>query len=647
MRVTGSFSGWVLGVIALVVTSVNAAPRPSIEDFAAEPGLASPALSPDGNRLVYLTTVDDKRVVAVLDLTTKQTRAVLAAEADSFVASWCRFKNDERVICSFRSTQFDVGRPFWITRLVAFNSDGSNQKVLVQNGKAGASQFQDRILHWLPDERDSVLIELDADGSVFPEAYRLNVYSGRLTRVQGDRAPVVSWYADRSGAVRFGFGFREERGQYITRADERSPWQTLLKFNTFDNDEFEVLGFGPLGRSLLIAANHNGRDAIFEMDLDDQSDRQLLFSRPDVDVGSPVRWPTDGRVVGFSFEDDRAHVHYIDGDVAQIQSSIDAVLTATQNSIVGASRNSRRILVAAWSDVKPTEYHLLDLDQKSLAWLGSSNPSLAGLSPMRAVTIVTPDKVKLPGYVSLPVGSSGKNLPTIIYPHGGPHARDSWGFDEVVQFLTSRGYAVVQVNFRGSTGYGYEWYEAGLRNWGTVMVDDIAAAAQWAVGEGFADPRRTCIVGWSYGGYAALMGAVRQPELYRCAASIAGVTDLRGLQRQERRFYGGRASTRHFLGTDAEELKAGSPLKNAERITVPVLFVHGDADTNVVIDHSRNMARALDKANKPNKLVVIKDGDHSLSRAAWRTTLFTELEQFLAANLGAQTPASPQVSATQ
>lgn len=623
------------------MATASAAPRPSIEDFAAESSMYSPALSPDGKRIAYITNVDGKRFVGLLDLTTNTSKAIVSAESDSFLASWCRFKNDERLVCSFRSTQFISGRPFWITRLVALNIDGSKQKVLIQNGKAGASQFQDRVLHWLPDDRESVLIELDEDQSVFPEVYRLNVYNGRLTRILGERAPVVSWYADRSGAVRFGYGFREERGQYITRSGDDGKWQTLLKFNTFDNDEFDVLGFGPLGRSLLIETNHNGRAAIFEMALDDQSDRQLLFARPDVDVGGPVRWPTDQRIVGFSYVTDRAKVHFIDSQVQQIQISIDAVIPYSDNRIIGASRDERRILVAAHSDIKPTEYHLLDLDRKTLARLGSSNYRLSqGLAPMRAVTIRGPDNIPLPGYVTLPLGADGKNLPTIIYPHGGPHARDSWGFDEVVQFLASRGYAVVQVNFRGSTGYGYDWYQAGLRNWGTVMVDDIAAAARWAIDEGIADPQRLCIVGWSYGGYAALMGAIREPELYRCAGSIAGVTDLRGLQLQSRRFYGGRAGGNYVLGTDADELKAGSPLKNADSIRVPVLQVHGDADVNVVIDHSRKMARALDKANKANKLVIIKDGDHSLVRAEWRTTLFTELERFLADNLGAQAGAS-------
>ena len=142
----------------------------------------------------------------------------------------------------------------------------------------------------------------------------------------------------------------------------------------------------------------------------------------------------------------------------------------------------------------------------------------------------------LPGYLTLPLNSSGKKVPMVVYPHGGPYARDSWGFDPMVQFMASRGYAVLQVNFRGSTGYGDEWYDAGLRNWGTVMVDDITAATNWAISQGIADPAHVCIVGWSYGGYAALMSAVREPDLYKCAVSIAGVSDLRALARRSASF---------------------------------------------------------------------------------------------------------------
>jgi len=304
------------------------------------------------------------------------------------------------------------------------------------------------------------------------------------------------------------------------------------------------------------------------------------------------------------------------------------------NRVVDSSADGRKLLIASSKDVRPTEYYVLDLDVKKMLRVGSANPALASaqLAPMKPVKIKAPDGVMLPGYLTLPVGSDGKKVPMIVYPHGGPHVRDHWGFDEMVQFFASRGYAVLQVNYRGSTGYGTEWYEAGLQGWGTVMVDDITAATRWAIAEGIADPAHTSIVGWSYGGYAALMSAVREPDLYRCTVSIAGVSDLKALASDDSRFYGGRKAVNRILGTDTDELKAGSPMRSPEKIRIPVLLVHGDDDIQVLVDHSKRMARALDGAKKKYELVIIKDGNHSLSRFEWRQTLLTKLEAFLAAN---------------
>jgi dipeptidyl aminopeptidase/acylaminoacyl peptidase len=251
---------------------------------------------------------------------------------------------------------------------------------------------------------------------------------------------------------------------------------------------------------------------------------------------------------------------------------------------------------------------------------------------MRPVRVPGADGAPMPGYLTLPSGHTGRNLPAVVLPHGGPYSRDSWGFDPLVQLLASRGYAVLQVNYRGSTGYGEAWLAAGFQGWGTVMHDDITAAARWLVADGIADPRRLCIVGWSYGGYAALIGAVKQPDLYRCAVSIAGVSDLKAIAREDNRFYGGAAAARQSTGT--QDLDSQSPRARAAEIKAPVLLVHGHADVSVVVDHSEKMADALKRAGKPHELLVIRNGDHSLRMPAMRQALYERLAAFLAANLG-------------
>jgi dipeptidyl aminopeptidase/acylaminoacyl peptidase len=638
-RICGSHvrASAVAALVLLSFSSVAAAAIP-IEHFAADPVFAQPAMSPDGSRLVYLRWIEGKPLVIMLDLETKEARALVSGRSDTFTINRCDFKTKDRIVCGFRGVDHDAGRPFWTSRLVALDADGKNIRTLIQNGAAGAAQFQDRILHWLPDDPHRVLIEVDDDRNVYPSVFSLDVFTGRMSRVLRDRTPVTGWMTDRTGTVRFGFGYAAEStaAQYVARSSVDAPWRVLEKFKRFESRPFTPLGFGARPNVLLVSATHNGRDAIWEMDLDESNDFQLLFANHEVDVDDAILWPADGHVVGFQYETDRPYSYYIDPAAASVAETLNKLLPDTSNHLVGGSRDGKKLLVHAYSDVKPSRYYVLDLGKGKLIAVGVKQPALdtAVLAPQKPIRIKTAEGLSIPGYLTLPVGKDPKNLPTIVYPHGGPYARDHWGFDEVVQMMASRGYAVLQVNFRGSTGFGDDWLDAGWQAWGTVMHDDITAGARWLIGEGIADPKRMCIVGWSYGGYAALIGVVKEPDLYRCAVSIAGVSDLPRLQRDDGRFYGGRAARRALTGSNRSELLEVSPLKQANRIKVPVLLVHGEDDIQVLVDHSKVMARELNRNDIRNELVLIKEGDHALSRGEWRLTLFTRLEKFLAENLG-------------
>lgn len=621
-------------VFAACLPSTGPAATPSIADFASDADFAAPALSPDGTLVAFVTRVQNTRVLVALDTVKRERRGLMAATTDTFEISWCSFKNNDRLLCGLRGTEFAAGQPYPVSRLVAIDTSGkAKPKVLVQNSTNGWSQYQDHIMDWQLNDPRHVLIELTDENSVFPTVHALDVYTGLTSVVQRGRSPILSWTTDRAGVVRFGAGYDEHKSTFITRDSADTSWRTLAKWDLGEGD-FNVIGFGPTPGTLLVSADHNGRDAIFEMDLNEKTSRQLLFADPRVDVDGPIYWPADRRIVGFNYDDEMPRRMVFDAPAKEIFDAIDQVLPDAVNYLVDSSTDGRKLLVASSKDVRPTDYYILDLDQKKMVRVCSANPALADaqLSPMKPVKIKAPDGKVLPGYLTLPLGSDGKKVPMIVYPHGGPHVRDHWGFDEMVQFFASRGYAVLQVNYRGSTGYGYEWFDAGLQNWGTVMVDDITAATRWAIAEGIADPAHTCIVGWSYGGYAALMSAVREPDLYRCSVSIAGVSDLKALLNDDSRFYAGRKTMARILGTDSDELKAGSPLRSADKIKVPVLLVHGTDDIQVLVDHSKRMARALDNAKKKYELVIIKDGNHSLSRFEWRQTLLTKLETFLAAN---------------
>ncbi|HUQ12380.1 MAG TPA: S9 family peptidase [Steroidobacteraceae bacterium] len=629
-------SGRAIAACCLAWALAATAPAaPSVADFASDGDFSTPTLSPDGNKLAYVTRVGAQRVLMAFDLDTRERVPLVPADTDDFELRWCSFKNDERLLCGFSGVQFMHGDAFPVSRLLSVDVTGRQKaKVLVQNSSLGTSQFQDRVLDWQVNDPRRVLIQVSVSNPPFPDVHSLDVYTGLTSIVQRSRVPILRWSADRQGVLRFGAGFTDSRAIYIARDAAGEPWRTLAKWER-GGESFQVLGFGAMPGTMLVEDEHNGRKAIFEMDLSEKNDRQLLFSNPEVDVDEPIYWPVDHRIVGFAYETEKPHRQLFDQDAAAIYGALDQLLPNAWNEVIDASRDGKKLLVSSRADIRPTDYYVLDLVDNKLRRVGSTNPALARspLSPQQPVRIKGPDGLTLPGYLTLPLGSTGANLPTVIYPHGGPYARDTWGYDAMVQFMASRGYAVVQVNFRGSTGYGESWFEAGLRNWGTVMVDDVTAAARWAIDQGIADPKRTCIVGWSFGGYAALMSAVRENQLYKCVVSIAGVADLRALVNDEKRFYGGRYRARFSIGSDADELKAGSPLRAAERIKAPVLLIHGDDDVQVAYSQSERMARALKNAHKQYELVIVKDGNHSLTRAEWRTALYTKLEEFLARNL--------------
>lgn len=633
------------------VATPTSGPEIPLEIFAAGAQMAEPHLSPDGGKLVYLTSAGGQLHFAVRDLRTGRERRIVNAAAGAFTVTHCEFKTNDRLLCHLEGVARggDPTRLYPASRLLAVDADGGGLQILFRNAffarlpPAAHSQFQDRIIHWLPDDAYHVLIELGDEGSVFPSVYKLDVYRGDLELVVPSQPPVMDWTADTSGVVRFGYGFREDTGVYIARNGAQAPWHTLEEFKRFDRTRFDPLAFGARPNELLVFAPYQGRSAVWQIDLDaPASGLKLLFSLPDVDVGGILEWPLDRHVAGFVYETDRPHTHFIDTRAAAIEETLARALPGAYHVVVDSSRDESKLVTVSFSDVMPPRYHLLDTATGSLTELGRQDANLdeARLAPMKPVTVPGTGGIAIPGYLTLPLGSQpGQRLPAVVLPHGGPYARDHWGYDPLVQVIANRGYAVLQLNFRGSTGYGEQWRDAGHQAWGTIMHEDITAGAHWLIQQGIADPARLGIVGWSYGGYAALTGVEKEPGLYRCAVSIAGVSDMSQMALDDERFYGGKASAGDAMGTDPAVLRAESPLEHVDRIRVPVLLVHGEDDYTVLAEQSKAMDRALTKQGLRHELVLIKHGEHSLVRPEMRLVLYRKVTDFLRANLGpGQTP---------
>lgn len=386
------------------------------------------------------------------------------------------------------------------------------------------------------------------------------------------------------------------------------------------------------------------RYALFKMSLTDGKLGDALFEHELVDVLGVIKDPHTGAVVGARYVLNGSEQIFFENDLQGVLLAIKKAMPNKSVYLTSWSRDRKKFVIFAEGEQDPGTYFMLDLGTQRLSTVGSRHDKLEkeDVAKVTPFFFKTRDDWSIHAFLTVPPGKEAKNLPLVVMPHGGPASRDSTGFDYWAQFMASRGYGVLQVNFRGSTGYGDRFENAGNREWGGKMQDDVTDAIKHMIKEGIADPAKICIVGASYGGYAALAGAAFTPELYKCAASVAGVSDLAVMQAWEQRRYGSESSTVAYwhrsIGDpkdDADLIRSRSPRHAADKITADILLVHGTDDTVVAFEQSEMMAEALKAAGKPFTFVELKKEDHWASKPKTRIEMLKALETFLAKHLGA------------
>ena len=650
------------GLVLCCVASAGAQSLPPVAAFVGTRSLEGVSLSPDGRYLALLMRAPQGRVAIVRDLTdqTIAPKPVMNSSPEAQL-TWCRWASGTRLLCGYEGAVRGAGFIYSATRLTAVDADGKHWKVLINDSRVAGGQFQDQVLSASLADPNTVLIQADeslirnmpmdatAIGrtiSEFPAVEQLNIVTGEMRVLMPSFHPIRRYLADRHGEVRVGWGF-ENHGTEISyyARYERSPGTHVWKL-LFKHDAFAQTGYQPLAVCIdqpdcvFAMAGSEGRDALWRMDLTGATAPKLEFAHPAVDVAGPV-FGSDGRLLGVVYETDRPFFFPVDPKVRAIIDALKAPLGNTFVRPVDSSSDENVFLVHTSSDIDPGTFYLLDVAKGSLRPIGSAYPDLdkKSLPRLQSISFPAADGTTIPGYLTVPVGRRAEHLPLIVMPHGGPQARDHWNFDFLRLFLASRGYAVLQVNFRGSTGYGTKWLMDAHQDWGGLTYSDITDGARWVVKQGIADPAHMCILGWSFGGYAALVGAVRNGDLYRCAVSIAGISDLSLLESQLSNFTNS-GIAREQIGTLRQKLKDDSPQRHAADAAMPVLLIHGDMDAQSNVEQSIAMDDALAHAHKNHELVIIKGGRHSLSLESERTTLLTTLERFLAENLGPGAPAA-------
>ena len=375
----------------------------------------------------------------------------------------------------------------------------------------------------------------------------------------------------------------------------------------------------------------------------DGAPMKALLEDAGFDIDDIIADPLDDSILGATFAG-AAPTRWLDARAERRNGGLHRSFAGAWIKLVGRSADYQRVVVRVEDASKPPIYYLVDYAAKSADIINEAYPLLADaqLGSVRELEYEARDKYPLMAYLTVPADMPEKNLPFVVLPHGGPEDRDGESFDWIAQFLASRGYAVLQPQFRGSTGFGREHAEAGQRQWGLRMQDDVTDAVRAVIDQGIADPKRICIAGASYGGYSALAGAAFTPELYACAASISGVSDLPAMLGYESRIAGKESNTldywREHIGSPNDpNVIAKSPARSAATVRAPILLLHGTEDTVVPITQSRAMANALKALNKPHELVELPGEDHWLSASVTRIRTLTELERFLGKHLGAAT----------
>lgn len=602
--------------------------------------------------MVYIAPAKDRwNAVMVVELATGSVKPVATSDGNPEILRWCNFASNDRLVCRFTAgVRDDSGDLLGYARLVSMNIDGTDIKQLGQRESfydAGLRQMDGSVLDWRSGQLGQILMQREYVPEAGKTGTRLVAHKTGLgvdvvdTRtlkvipVEMPREGVDEYITDGQGNVRL-MTMSEPSGDMVSgrlkhfyRRPGSKEWQPLTDY--VKPEDFRPLVIDATSNSLYALKKLNGRLALYRLALDGSNSAQLVASNPNVDIDDVVRVGNGLKVIGYTYAEDCRRAIYFDPEFDQLAGKLANILPKTpQVTFAGASADGRKLLIFAGGAEDPGRYYLFDKQTHELNELLDDRPPLANrvLGTVSTVNYKAADGVSVPAYLTLPPGkASAKGLPGVVLPHGGPSSRDEWGFDWLSQFLAARGYAVIQPNYRGSAGFGDQWLmQNGFKSWRT-SIGDISAAARYLASSGIADPKRIAILGWSYGGYAALQSVATEPYLYKAAVAIAPVTDL-ALLEQEAQDYTNYDMVKDFVGSGPHIIE-GSPLRQAAKIKVPVLLFHGDMDQNVNVEQSDKMASALKSAGDQVEYSRFKGLDHQLPDTNVRAQMLARIGQFL------------------
>ena len=617
---------------ALMVLAAGAAHADLVDDFSRNPDVISAKISPTGEYLAVMKEEEEQNVVAVFTFPAMKLINVIDLPGKNEVSNYW-WINDERILVSvmFDWAGFEDERSYG--ELYAVNADGKRGKYLfgIRGDGQGATKSRVRQVarrtesatfeHALWDDPKKVLISIRDLTLGFKSANiiaKLDVYSGRISEELRPPTSNASILTDRHGEVRFSYYVDDDQNTVIHQRDPETGDWSLFSSAPYGESQIEPIHAADDGRIYVRKSEDDGPRGLYLFSPKSNSYEQLL--QHDVVDLSGLYQDYDGRVYGAVVHPGRPERFWLDTShpEAQLLAALEPVFPGAYTYVTSTTHDYRLAVIRRYQDTRTPEYYLFDRQTNQLRLLFDAMPWLNDdlLSPMQPVSITARDGVALQGYLTVPKGAQAKNLPLVVVPHGGPHGvRDVWGFQWFEGIVPAAGFAMLQVNYRGSGGYGVAFERMGHGEWAGKMQDDLTDAVKWAVDGGIADPERICIFGWSYGGYAAVMSIAREPALYKCSVAGAGVYD-QDVQYNQADFVDqtrwGKKYIDKVIGPTREDRLAASPISYVDRIVTPLLLVHGEEDARVPVEHAYELQKAFKQAGKPvPELIELENEGHT------------------------------------
>jgi dipeptidyl aminopeptidase/acylaminoacyl peptidase len=618
-----------------------AAEKKGLDHYFKKPQYTAFQLSPNGKELAGLVPVDDRMNIVIIDMETKAGR-IVTSQKNQDVNGFMWATNERLLFFMDKDGSESFG-------IFGVNSDGSKFRILIEpvdlqilNGAAVIRTAN--VLNRLKDDPKHVLVASNKRRAEYPDVYRMDVMTGRLRMVQRNTGNVQGWFVDYDGKI-MGAGYTDDLYQGFLYLNEETGEFEEITRTRYDGHSFFPVAIKDDGENGYVSSyvtnegDFRDKAAIYEYNFKTREFGDLVFEHDRVDVTAATVTEKKRDIIAISYQVGIPEIVYVDERWKKIMAGIDKALPDTINRMSSTDEEETIGVVVASSSQQPPTYYLFDFEDNSLEFLADSRPWVKAdeMAEIKSVEFEARDGLLLQAYLTLPPNSNGKNLPTIVHPHGGPWARDGWGYNPAIQFLASRGYAVLQVNFRGSTGFGRDHWLASRKQWGQKMQTDVSDALAWAVEQGVSDPERVCIYGGSYGGYATMAGLTYSPELYKCGINYVGVTDIPLLfKTAPDSWAAGMEQLKELVGDpkkDREFLEQWSPRNHADKIQVPVFMAYGQKDPRVHIDHAKLMEKAMKANNVEYELMVKKDEGHGYRKQENQYDFYGRMETFLAENL--------------